>query len=200
MTFVLGIAGSPRREGNTEMLLDAALEGAEGAGAEVRKIVLSELRFSGCLSCGKCEAEGICPVDDDMKDLYLLIEKADAIILASPIYFDGVTSQAKAMMDRCQAFWVRKYRLKQRGGKKLGSFLSAAARLDTEFDCAAKTVGTWFLTIDAKPFEVRTFPGFEEAGSILDNLCALDEANCLGRRMAMELEEALPASEHHDSA
>lgn len=188
MVFVLGIAGSPRRGGNTETLLDSALEGAQKAGAEVRKVVLGELEYSGCISCGKCEADGVCPIEDDMKDLYLLVERADVIILASPIYFDGLTSQAKAFIDRGQAFWVRKYLLKRRGKKKRGAFLSAAARLDTQFDCAARTVGTWFLTVDAKLFEARTFPGFEEAGSILDSQCALDEANCMGRKMVRELE------------
>lgn len=195
MVFVLGIAGSPRRGGNTEMLLDSALQGAMDRGAEVRKVALSELRFSGCISCGKCEADGICPLEDDMKELYPLIERADAIILASPIYFDGVTSQAKAFIDRGQAFWARKYLLKREGKKRLGAFLSVAARLDTEFDCAAKTVGTWLLTLDAKLFEGWTFPGFEESGSILDNLCALDEVNCLGRRMVEEIGEAPRGSE-----
>lgn len=184
MVFVLGIAGSPRRGGNTETLLDAALKGAQEAGAEVRKVVLSELKFSGCVSCGRCEADGSCPLEDDMKDLYPLIERADAIILASPIYFDGLTSQAKAFIDRSQAFWVRKYRLKRSGKKKRGAFLGAAARLDTRFDCAARTVSIWFLTVGAKMLEDRTFPGFEEKGSILDSPRSLEEAKDLGRRLA----------------
>ncbi|WP_019176597.1 flavodoxin family protein [Methanomassiliicoccus luminyensis] len=188
MAFVLGISGSPRRGGNTEMLLDAALDGAREAGAEVRKVVLSELRYSGCLSCGKCEADGSCPLEDDMRLLYPVLERADAIILASPIYFDGPSSQAKAFIDRGQAFWARKYLLNRCGKEKLGAFLSTAARLNTEFDCAERTVRTWYLTIDAKPFGSLTYPGFEEAGSIADHPSALNEARALGGKMAKAIE------------
>lgn len=105
---VLGIYGSPRKGGNTDRLLDRALAGAEDAGAAVRRVYARDLRMSGCLECGGCDKTGKCVVKDDMQSVYPLLEKAEVIILASPIFFYAVTAQAKALIDRSQAMWSRR--------------------------------------------------------------------------------------------
>jgi multimeric flavodoxin WrbA len=105
---LLGIYGSPRAGGNTEMLLDQALKGATDAGAEVGSIRCCDLNIEGCAECGGCENTGACIIDDDMQQVYPLLLQADAIILASPIFFYGITAQAKAVIDRCQAMWCRR--------------------------------------------------------------------------------------------
>lgn len=183
MTLVLGIAGSPRRGGNSELLLDAALEGAREVGAEVRKLVLAELCFGGCRECGGCAGGRDCVVRDDMVTVYGLLERADAIILASPIFFDGLTAQVKAMIDRGQVYWVRKYVLKQRAEvKRPGAVLCTAARISTDFSGALRTAHTWFLTMDMSMASL-TFPGFDEKGAILDDPTALEGARALGRSL-----------------
>ena len=102
---VLGIYGSPRKNGNTDQLLDRALEGAESAGAEVSRISVRDLKISGCIECGGCDKTGKCVVEDDMQKVYPLLEEANVIFLASPIFFYGMTAQVKALVDRCQAMW-----------------------------------------------------------------------------------------------
>ena len=105
MMKVLGIYGSPRKNGNTDQLLDRALEGAESAGAEVSRISVRDLKISGCIECGGCDKTGKCVVEDDMQKVYPLLEEANVIFLASPIFFYGMTAQVKALVDRCQAMW-----------------------------------------------------------------------------------------------
>ncbi len=109
---VLGISGSPRRGGNTDLLLAEVIRGAASRGAEVKTIILNDLDFIACQHCDACLKQGKCKYQDDMQMIYRELEQADRIVLASPIHFMGVTAQMKVMIDRCQALWVRKYLLK----------------------------------------------------------------------------------------
>ena len=105
---VLALSGSPRKKGNTETLLRAVLKGVEAAGGEIELIRLYDLRIQPCIACGGCDKTGECVLEDDMQELYPKILASQRIILASPIYFYGITAQAKAFIDRCQALWNRK--------------------------------------------------------------------------------------------
>ena len=122
---VLGILGSPRVGGNSDILLEQALAGAKNAGAEVEKIVLSKKKISGCLDCGKCNETGICAIKDDMLEIHQRILEADAIIHSVPVYFWAMTSQMKAYLDRWCVFfdaewqWQKAYRPKMKG-KRIG--------------------------------------------------------------------------------
>ena len=109
---VLGLSGSPRRGGNTDLLLAEFMKGAASKGAEVKTIILSDLNIAPCKHCDGCQKAARCVVDDDMQMVYRELEAADRIVLASPIQFMGVTAHMKAMIDRCQALWARKYVLK----------------------------------------------------------------------------------------
>lgn len=121
-----------------------------------------------------------------MSDLYGKLEDADVIILASPVYFDAVSAQTKAFIDRTQLFWYRKYVLKMAGRKRRGAFISVAARVRTDFACPEATARAFFHTLDAMPCRTLAFSGFEEAGSIEDHPTALGEARDLGRALAGE--------------
>src|SRR3989338_242360 len=125
---VLGISSSPRKGGNSDVLLDEALAGASSAGATVAKIVLNDLTFRPCQECGGCDTTGICVVRDDMGGVYEKFAEADIVILASPIFFGSLSAQLKMMIDRFQCAWVKKYLLKKRvtkpgKRKKKGIFL-----------------------------------------------------------------------------
>ena len=105
---ILGVYGSPRKGGNTDQLLDKALEGARSTGAEVAQVYARKLEMSGCIECGGCDKTGKCVVKDDMQKVYPMFEEADVIILASPIFFYGMTAQVKAVIDRSQAMWSKR--------------------------------------------------------------------------------------------
>ena len=151
---IVGINGSPRRGGNSEILLDNALEGASSVGATVEKIFLNEMDFRPCQACGGCDESGICMLPDDMRRIYKNIERADAIVVASPIYFGSVTAQLKAMIDRFQGAWVAKYVLKKRPfGKKCreGYFFCVSGSADRKYFLdARKVVKNFFATIGAE--------------------------------------------------
>lgn len=183
MTLVLGIAASPRRGGNSELLLDAALAGAEEAGAEVRKVALAELSYSGCVACGGCDDGRGCVLEDDLAPVYELLERADAIVLASPLYFEGLSALAKALIDRGQVYWVRKYALGRTGKRRRGAVIAVGARINADFSSALRPAKIWLLTLDADMVPL-TYGGFEEKGSVLDHPSALEEARALGRLMA----------------
>jgi len=128
---VLAFIGSPRKKGNTETLLEAVRRGVVRAGGQVETIRLCELKINPCTGCGGCDRTGVCVQEDDMTQLYGKIIAADRVVVASPIYFYGITAQAKAFVDRCQALWCRKYLLTQHGEwrddpQRRGFFVSVA--------------------------------------------------------------------------
>ena len=97
---ILGIVGSPRKNGNTEILMREALKVARDAGCETELFLMSEKQVAPCDACGTCFEAGSCVIQDDMQDLYAMMERADGIILGSPVYFGSVSAQTKAIMDR----------------------------------------------------------------------------------------------------
>jgi len=172
------------------MLLKEVLRGAEKAGAETRLFILSEMKFSPCTHCEGCLAEGKCVINDDMSLLYPELESLDVLVLASPIYFYGLTAQAKAMVDRCEAFWARKYVLKKpiSRTKRKGVFISVGgARFPDLFEHAKATVKLFFRTIDVEYWAELLFPGVDQKGAIKEHPTALKEAFLLGERLAQEV-------------
>jgi arsenate reductase (thioredoxin) len=110
--FVLGLQGSPRKKGNTRFLLSAFLEEAQRLGAETQMIEVCQKKIEPCMEYILCEKKGVCPIDDDMKhEIYPLLRKADVIVAATPIFFYNTTAQLKALIDRSQTLWARKYKL-----------------------------------------------------------------------------------------
>jgi len=108
---ILIIESSPRKEGNSVILARRLAEGAREAGAEVEEIALRGLKVSPCIACDSCrrpEAAG-CVLPDDMQRIYAAIRGADAVVLASPIYFFSLNAQLKAVVDRLYAFGARRY-------------------------------------------------------------------------------------------
>jgi len=102
---VMAFNGSPRKKWNTAILLEKALEGAASKGAETELIHLYDLDFKGCISCFACKTKGgksygKCAVQDDLTPVFRKIEKADALIFGSPIYFGIVSGEMRSFMER----------------------------------------------------------------------------------------------------
>lgn len=104
MTTVLALLGSPRPDGNNGRAMEAVLRGAAAAGKlEVRKMLLNQLTIKPCQGCHRCV------IRDDMDAVYDGLLTMDAFLLAAPIYFSGLSAQAKVMIDRCQPFWAARF-------------------------------------------------------------------------------------------
>jgi multimeric flavodoxin WrbA len=106
---VIGVLGSPLTEGNTALLLDRALKGAEDAGCTVEKIVVSNLDFQACMEMMFCKDHETCILDDDMQSMYQKFRELDSIIIATPVMTMGIPGKFKSFMDRFQVFFMAKY-------------------------------------------------------------------------------------------
>ena len=186
---VLGIAGSPRRGGNTDLLLAEVMKGAASRGAEVKTVILDDLKIAPCQHCDACLETGRCKIEDDMQMVYDELMKADRIVLASPMQFMTVTTQMKAMIDRCQSLWARKYVLKQpplgsEPGKKKGLFISVGGRkVANLFEPALVTVKALFKVLDIDYAGELVFPGIDEKGAITRHPDALKQAFLAGQKL-----------------
>ncbi|MEK6647656.1 MAG: flavodoxin family protein [Candidatus Firestonebacteria bacterium] len=180
---ILGIQGSPRIGGNTDILLDKALSGASSKGAYVEKIILNKLKFSPCLECENTKNDGTCIVNDEMQIIYKKIKEVDALILASPIFFGSVSAQVKMMVDRFQCPWRAKYIYKNDvfGKKKIGGFICVSAGGKNDFFNNAKSiVKNLFVTINVSYQEELFCKGVEEKGDIIKHPDFLQKAFELG--------------------
>lgn len=100
MKKIVAFMGSPRKNGNTAALVAEVVRGAEAAGAQVKVYFINEMRIRPCQSCFYCRSEDSCIIEDDMKAVYPEIQKADAVIIGSPVYMFQVAAQAKILFDR----------------------------------------------------------------------------------------------------
>ncbi|MFX1344427.1 MAG: flavodoxin family protein [Promethearchaeota archaeon] len=172
--LVLGIIGSPRIGGNTDILVNEILTGAEEAGALTEKIYLNKLEIKPCQACNTCYKTGHCAQKDDMEPLLEKMEKSDLWILGTPIYWWGPTAQFKAFLDR----WYHPKHQEFKGKKviiviPLGGGHERYAR---------HTIGIFedvlnYLSIDL--VETVLAPGFNRRGEVKNNENLLKKAhNC----------------------
>jgi multimeric flavodoxin WrbA len=190
--LILGVAGSPRRGGNTQILLNRALSGAAAAGAQTKVLMVSELSLSGCTECGDCDETGECSIQDDMRGVYDEVARADAVIVASPIFFGHLPAQMKMVIDRFQAWWVAKYVLKSPHvkGKRPGAFICVGAMKRTDyFECARKTIRAFFATAGLSYHAELFRNGLDVKSAILEDRRALEEAFQIGQQLVEAFEQ-----------
>jgi multimeric flavodoxin WrbA len=185
---VAAFNGSPRKGGNTEALLYETIQPIEYAGHEVAKFNLNELSIMPCQDCGGCEGTGICVYQDDMTTVSEAIRRCDRIILASPIFFFGLSAQAKAMIDRCQSFWCEKYLLKrplQEGPDKRKGLLLLVGGMKNEVGvhCGEATAKAFFRTVSVPNHETVSFLGVDSKGAICGHETAYQDVFRAGRRL-----------------
>ena len=184
---VLGIYGSPRKGGNTDLLLDRILEGALAAGAEVESIYARKLKISGCIECGSCDDTGECAVHDDMDTVYPLLQEADVIFLASPNFFYNVTAQVKLLIDRSQAMWSKRLlektpeqRRKYDGGK--GYLICVGATKGKNLFVGVELTAKYFFdALDMSYEGGLLLDRIEAKGEIKKHPDALDQGFNLGK-------------------
>jgi len=198
---ILAFAGSPRRYGNSETLLDWVL-GSMMAYPDIviDKVPLDEADINPCRGCNACEKLNKCIQRDGMDIYHDKIIAADIILLSSPIYCMGIASQPKALIDRAQVFRSRKYVLKlpvvppERKGKRLGVFLATAGQNWSHvFDAAVPSVKCFFHVIDIKDADITylMINGVDEKGAINLHPTARADAENLGKSLIVEIKKRL---------
>ena len=173
---ILGIVGSPRRNGNTEILIDEVLHGAEETGAEVEKVILSELDIRPCRACNACRKTGKCVQQDDMAKLLEQMQSNQMWVLGTPVYYFGPTAQFKAFIDR----WY---------GGGTATFKGQSVVLvipfeDPNINGARHTVGILEDTLAFKKMELLTTilaPGVLRPGEVRKHPDVLGTAHRAGR-------------------
>jgi len=119
---VLILKGSPREKGNSATLAERVAAGAREVGAQVESVYLHGLDIRPCDACDECREKGACIIEDDMQPLYPKIAAADAILLASPVYWFTISAQLKLCIDRWYAFQASRW--KEFNGKRVGIILA----------------------------------------------------------------------------
>ena len=175
--WVLGIVGSARRGGNTEILVDEVLRGAAEAGATVEKVILSELSIGPCRGCDACGKAGRCVQQDDLPALLERMEQSQVWVLGTPVYYWGPTAQFKAFVDR----WYGAGRIVEFKGKRV---ILAIPLGSGDAHDARHTVGMLEDALAWQKSELLTTilaPGVFERGAVREHLDLLAAARRAGR-------------------
>ena len=195
MSHAVGISGSPRRGGNSETLLRAALDGARQAGAEAKLVRLNDLTYVGCQNCEACITAGHCVRDDDLARVLEALRAADVWLLASPIYFCAVSGQLKTFFDRCWCFIHEPNKL---DGPRAGALiLTYEAARGAYYHQVAQHLTAYFNWFgDFAPVEILDEPDLGPADAASKRPDLLAAATGLGARLVDALARRSAASEH----
>jgi multimeric flavodoxin WrbA len=175
---VIGISGTPRKKGNSEILLRYALKPFENNGWKVKIFLLSELEIKPCNACDSCKETGTCIINDDMEEIYDAFRWCDAIIISSPVYFLNVSAQLLALLDRHYAIDSEK---PLEG--KVGGAITVGGGTSGGQTIALNTIYTWMLScgimcVPGELFGVKAVA--DKPGDILNQENQLKQAEFLG--------------------
>lgn len=186
---VLGISASPRRDGNSDVLLHQTLSGAQQADAVVEYLRLCDYRIAGCQECYDCTARGQCSVKDDYQAILDKMLEADRLVFATPVFFMTVSAQAKLLIDRGQCLWVRQTVLHQPlfepQRDRRGLIIAVGgSRSQKQFDCVRQPIQSFFKYLEVQYAGSLCVNQVDEKGAVLKRADALAEASRLGRMLA----------------
>jgi len=187
---VLGIAASPRKDGNTDLLLHELLRGAAAGGADVEFLAVRTCKMRPCIECNRCQTTGRCAVQDDALEVHEKLIAADHLAFASPVFFAAVSAYAKILIDRCQCFWSLKYIMNKplfdppRPGRR-GVFLSCCGYDKLwMFDGPRRTVKALFNVLELQYAAELCYKQIDAKGDILEHPTAMADAYQAGLALA----------------
>ena len=192
---IIAIFGSPRADGNTDLLLKQAVKGAREAGAHVEEVFLRDLKISPCLEIYGCKSTGRCVIQDDFQKIQDLLLASDGVMLASPIFFYTVSAHTKIFMDRCQSLWVKKYWIDkiqygQWEPKRKGLFISVGATRGKKlFEGPLLTIKFFLDVLDAELWRSLLYRGLDFEGDVLKHPEYLTEAFEAGNALVQALSQ-----------
>ncbi|APH38577.1 flavodoxin family protein [Methanohalophilus halophilus] len=181
---VVGFVGSPRKDGNTDVLVQQVLDGASEAGADVRKFNINEMDFTGCQACGYCKAHERCKLEDDMEKALDAIIDADGIVFGSPIYFGQFTGQARSFIDRFYSLINPDFSPRINAGKKLVLVGSQGFPEKDQYKPVFDEFGglmNQFFGMENK--NTLLAAGYYEPGAVKNNTELMDEAKTTGKAL-----------------
>ncbi len=187
---VLCIAGSPRRNGNNDRLLGAFEQGVLVAGGEVDHLVAATSGVNPCRGCNSCSRDGRCIQRDAMDEVYERIDAADALAIATPVYFATVPAVLKVLYDRMQPYWARRYVLGETAPevRRPGALLMARGGGDPfGAECAVNPTRSVLAVLGVEITETLEVLA-DRAGEVEGDAAAMAEASEMGRRLAGEAE------------
>lgn len=169
--FVLGINSSPRGKGNSHHLMSLFMEEMKTKGYDTQVLDAVKLKINPCIGCGHCETKGVCIFEDDFSHIFLpALIKADIVVLSSPVYFYAFPAAVKALIDRIQVLWSRKYRLKMdefRGRNRKGILLAVAATRGKDLFGGLKLTARYFFdAADVSYDGALCYNGVDERGEM----------------------------------
>jgi multimeric flavodoxin WrbA len=192
-SHVLGVVGSPRRQGNTETVVDMVLRGAQEAGAQVEKIILNELTIGPCQACDHCVSTGECTQQDDMPMILEKMRRSHVWVLGTPVYFWGPTAQFKAFLDR----W---YSAKHTPFEKQRAIIAVpmGEHATSHADCTIETLKMGLAYLGLEPFATLVIPDIWDPGEIHERTTALEAAYRVGQEAVAgktpPVQDAAPAA------
>ena len=194
MIKILAIYGSPRRKGNTSLLLKRSVQGAIEAGAEIEEIFLRDLKMSPCLEIYGCKETGRCVIQDDFQQVYDKLLSCQGLMLASPIFFYTVSAHTKILMDRCQSLWVKKYWLEKNTIEKpktsrKGLFISVGATKGKRlFEGTLLSIRYFFEILDTELWRSLVYRSLDLEGDIVGHPEYLLEAHRSGKELVQAIQ------------
>ena len=194
MVNILAIYGSPRRKGNTSLLLKNAVKGAIEAGAEVEEIILRDLKMSPCLEIYGCKKTGRCVIQDDFQQVYDKLLSCQGLMLASPIFFYTVSAHTKILMDRCQSLWVKRYWLEKNTiespkATRKGLFISVGATKGKRlFEGTLLSIRYFFEILDMELWRSLLYRSLDLEGDIVGHPEYLLEAHRSGKELVQAIQ------------
>ena len=182
---IIGLVGSPRKNGNTDVLLQKALEGAKAQGSDTAIYYLNEENIRGCQACGGCKKLGKCVVEDGLTKIFTAIDEADGVILGSPIYFGRFTAQTALFMDRLFGYLKPDFSSSLGKGKKYALIFTQNQPDSTTYtntiNATAQALERIGFTSGPKPL-VGT--GLPNAGMVHENKQLLQNSYDIGQELA----------------
>lgn len=181
---VIGFVGSPRKKGNTDLLVQRILQGASDAGAETRVFYLNEMNFKGCQGCFFCKENDKCRQQDDMTPVYDEIAEADAVVIGTPIYMWQVTGQTKLFLDRWYAFMRTDFTSRIPKGKKAALVFSQGHPDRNNFQQVFDNLGVLLSMSGMELKDTLVAAGVREAGAVAQDESLMQRALALGGQLA----------------
>jgi multimeric flavodoxin WrbA len=185
MADILAVAGSARRRGNSDTLLEAALEVFRQRGEKVQVVYPMQLTISPCLSCNACFKTGACIQHDEMGPLYERFLEADRIVVATPVYFTNVPGHFKVMIDRFQCFYARTY-LEGNPPRPRGlamALIVGAMHRRRYYDATATVIKSWLAHLNVRTPVVRYYMRLDGPKDVLEHPEMLDDARAAAREL-----------------